>query len=305
MQAGGQQLHVTEVARGLDTVWGLAWGPDGRLSFTERGGLLTRVGDQPQRVNGVDEVGEGGLMGVEIDRGGRVYVMYTSRSDNRVVRLDDGGRQTVLVDRIERGAIHNGGRLGFGPDGMLYASTGDAGVATLAADDRNRNGKILRIDVGSGRVTTFSTGHRNVQGLCFTADGRLLATEHGPERGDEINEVREGFDGGWPGTTGNGIHNYTPSIAPAGCAVYDAALIPAWRGSMLFVTLKEQDLRRLTFAPDGSVASEEVLLDRRFGRLRDVSVAPDGSVYVATSNRDGRGSPRPEDDRVLRLAPAN
>ena len=135
-------------------------------------------------------------------------------------------------------------------------------------------------------------------------DGRLLATEHGPTVGDEINVVTSGSDGGWPDTTGNGIRNYTPTIAPAGCAVYGADLIPAWRGSMLFVTLADDDLRRLSFRPDGSVAAEEVLLDGRLGRLRDVAVGPDGAVYLATSNRDGRGSPREGDDRILRVAPA-
>ena len=131
------------------------------------------------------------------------------------------------------------------------------------------------------------------------------ATEHGPDRGDEVNELRRGFNGGWPGTTGNGIRNWTPTIAPAGCAVYQADLIPAWEGSMLFVTLKERDLRRLTFNADGSVAGEEVLFDGRFGRLRDVVVGPDGAVYLATSNQDGRGVPVPGDDRILRLAPSS
>jgi glucose/arabinose dehydrogenase len=119
-----------------------------------------------------------------------------------------------------------------------------------------------------------------------------------------VNELRQGFNGGWPGTSGNGIKNYSPSIAPAGCAVYDADLIPGWKGSMLFVTLRGQDLRRLTFNPDGSVAGEEILFDEKFGRLRDVVVAPDGSVYIATSNQDGRGSPLAGDDRIIRIAPA-
>ncbi|HZI39938.1 MAG TPA: PQQ-dependent sugar dehydrogenase, partial [Acidimicrobiia bacterium] len=127
---------------------------------------------------------------------------------------------------------------------------------------------------------------------------------HGPERGDEVNELRQGYNGGWPGTTGNGIKNWTPTIAPAGCAVYDADLIPGWKGSMLFVTLKDKDLRRLTFNGDGSVASEEILFNNEFGRLRDVVVAPDGSVYVATSNKDGRGDPLAGDDRIIRIAPA-
>lgn len=295
---------MQEVARRLDTIWSLAFGPDGRLWFTERSGRLTRLGDPPGTVAGVVEGGEGGLMGVEVDRSGRVFVMYTSTSDNRVVRLAPDGSQKVLIDGLRKAQIHNGGRLKFAPDGTLFAATGDAAEPALAPRDDSLNGKVLAVDTEVGGARTFSKGHRNVQGLCFNDGGRFLVTEHGPDRGDEINELRPGFDGGWPATVGNGLHNYTPTIAPAGCAIYRGDLIPEWRNSMLVVTLKERDLRRLSFAEDGSVVGEEILLDGVFGRLRDVAVAPDGSVYVATSNRDGRGSPRDTDDRILRIVPA-
>ncbi|HEX6379918.1 MAG TPA: PQQ-dependent sugar dehydrogenase, partial [Acidimicrobiia bacterium] len=211
---------------------------------------------------------------------------------------------TVVVSGLKKAQIHDGGRLALGPDGALYIGTGDAAQPDLAQDDQSLNGKVLRVDTTTGKASVFSKGHRNVQGLCFAASGRFLSTEHGPERGDEVNDLHQGDNGGWPGTTGNGIKNWTPTIAPAGCAVYDADLIPGWKGSMLFVTLKDKDLRRLTFNPDGSVASEEVLFDKTFGRLRDVVVAPDGSVYVATSNKDGRGDPLDGDDRIIRIAPA-
>jgi glucose/arabinose dehydrogenase len=301
---GAVRLEVTEVARGLDTPWALAWDASGRLWFTERPGRLTRMGEPPRTIPGVLEQGESGLMGLELDRQGRIYLMYTTATDNRVVRTNaDGTGQTVLVEGIRRAAIHDGGRIRFGPDGLLYVGTGDAADRDLAQDDGSRNGKTLRIDPDSGTVSTFSKGHRNAQGLCFAPDGRFLQTEHGPDRGDEINVVGQGFNGGWPDTVGNGIRNYTPTIAPAGCVVYAADLIPQWRGSMLFVTLKQRDLRRITFRADGSVAGEEVLFDGRFGRLRDVAVGPDGAVYLATSNRDGRGSPSEGDDRILRVAP--
>ena len=302
-QSAGTRLRVTEVARGLDTVWSLAWDPSGALWFTERTGRLTRLNGGSQDVAGVQESGEAGLMGLEIDRRGRTFLMYTSAEDNRIVRLEPDGRQTVLVSGIANASIHDGGRLRFGPDGALYATTGDAAEPELAARQDSLNGKILRVDTDSGRAVPFSRGHRNPQGLCFTAEGRLLSTEHGPVGRDEINVVTQGFDGGWPGTAGNGIRNYSPSVAPAGCAVYAASLIPAWRGSMLFVTLADEDLRRLTFRADGAVAGEEVLLDGRLGRLRDVAVGPDGAVYLATSNRDGRGSPQDGDDRIVRIAP--
>ena len=303
--AGPVRLEVGEVARGLDTVWSLAWDREGGLWFTERPGRLSRVAGPSRRIDGVVEQGESGLMGLEVDGQGRAYLMYTSSSDNRIVRTGlTGGDQEVLVDGLRKAAIHDGGRLRLGPDGMLYATTGDAADTSLPQDDGSRNGKVLRIDPGSGQVSTFSKGHRNAQGLCFAPGGRLYATEHGPDRGDEVNILTEGFNGGWPDTTGTGIRNYTPTIAPGGCVVYDADLIPQWKGSLLFVTLKDQDLRRLTLRPDGSVAGEEILFDRQFGRLRDVAVGPDGAVYLTTSNKDGRGNAREGDDRILRVAPA-
>ena len=303
-ESAGTRLQVTEVARDLDTVWSLAWDPAGALWYTERAGRLTKLGEPPRRVAGVQEVGESGLMGLEIGADGQIFVMYTSAQDNRVVALDAGGGQRVLVSGIDKASIHDGGRLRLGPDGALYATTGDAADPELAPRPDSLNGKVLRFDPATRQPRVYSRGHRNSQGLCFAPGGRLLATEHGPSGGDEVNVITEGFDGGWPERTGNGIRNYTPSVAPAGCAVYSAVLIPGWRGSMLFATLTGTSLRRLTFAPGGAVAGEEVLLENRFGRLRDVAVGPDGAVYVATSNRDGRGDPDEGDDRILRIAPA-
>jgi glucose/arabinose dehydrogenase len=298
-------LVVSEVATDLDTVWSMKFDRDGKLWFTQRGGRLQQLGGPGRDIPGVQELGEAGLMGVEIDSQGRFYVMYTTADDNRIARLATyDAAPEVLVSGIRKGVIHDGGRLRFGPDGGLYASTGDSGDSSLAQRADSLNGKILRIDVGpGGKATVFSLGHRNVQGLCFDAGGRFLSTEHGPDRGDEINVLTEGSNGGWPAVTGNGIENYTPTIAPGGCVVYNADAIPQWKGSMLFTTLKDADLRRLTFNPDGSVASEEVLYDGVYGRLRDVAVGPDGAVYLATSNRDGRGSPKSGDDKILRIGP--
>lgn len=305
VQAGSVRVRVTEVARNLDTVWALAWDAQGRLWYTQRGGTLTRLGETPRRIAGVVENGEGGLMGLELDRQDRVYLMYTAANENRIVRLNGDGTQTVLVRGIRAASIHDGRRLRFGPDGMLYAGTGDASDGALArADAGALNGRILRIDPSSGKVTVVSTGHRNPQGLCFAPDGRLFSTEHGPDHGDEINIITPGSDGGWPDVSGNGIHNYTPTIAPAGCTFYTSNRIPQWNGSLFFVTLKDQSLHRLTFTADGSVAGDEVLFKNQYGRLRDVRVGPDGDLYIATSSRDGRGSPGPSDDRILRVSSA-
>ena len=302
---GPVKLATSDIATGLDTPWSMAFDKDGKLWFTERPGRVRRLGDAPESIPGVVEAGESGLMGIAFDRDGRRYLWYTTATDNRLVRYDaPGAAPKVLIEGVKRAQIHDGGRLALSLDGSaLFVGTGDAAEQNLAQDDASFNGKVLRVDIASGKPAVFTKGHRNVQGLCFAPSGRFLATEHGPDRGDEINDIQGGDNYGWPGTTGNGIKNWTPTIAPAGCAVYDADLIPGWKGSMLFVTLKEQDLRRLTFNPDGSVASEEILFDTTFGRLRDVVVAPDGSVYIATSNQDGRGSPLAGDDRIIRIAP--
>ena len=297
-------LTVTDVATGLDTVWAMKFDAEGKLWFTQRGGRLQQLDGPGRDIPGVVEQGEGGLMGLELDDAGRIYVMMTTREDNRIVRFDhQDADPVVVVSGLRKAAIHNGGRLRFGPDGTLYAGTGDSGDTSLPPRGDSLNGKILAIDTSTARTTIFTKGHRNPQGLCFTGNGRFLSTEHGPERGDEVNVVDRGRDYGWPDSTGNGIKNWTPTIAPAGCAVYEADAIPQWKGSLLVVTLKEQDLRRLTFAADGSVSGEEILYDGTYGRLRDVAVAPDGSVYLATSNRDTRGDARAGDDRILRIEP--
>lgn len=296
------ELTVTDVATDLDTVWAMAFDPAGKLWFTQRDGRLQQVGGRGRDIPGVVAQGEGGLMGLEFDDEGRIYLMLTTRNDNRIIRLDDlDAEPEVLVEGLRKAPIHNGGRLRFGPDGTLYAGTGDAGDTSLPPDPDSRNGKILAIDVTSGDVEVFSKGHRNPQGLCFDGGGRFLSTEHGPDRGDEINMIEEGRDYGWPDSAGDGIQNWTPTIAPAGCVVYTDDAIPQWTGSLLFTTLKQKDLRRLTFAPDGSVADEEVLYDDEYGRLRDVLAGPDGAVYLATSNHDSRGDPKDGDDRILKI----
>ena len=295
-------LELTTVLDGLETPWALAWDADGTLWVTERPGRLRSAAGDVREIEGVVERGEGGLMGLEVDADGRFLLMYTAAEENRVVRLEEDGSQTVLVDGIPAASIHNGGRIRLDVDGTLFVSTGDAAQPDLAPDPDSLAGKILRVSSG-GDVAAHTSGHRNVQGLCFRADGTLFATEHGPDVGDEINVIEEGRDYGWPASSGDGIRNYTPTIAPAGCALYEADAIPQWRGSLLFVTLAGRSLRRLEL--DGErVVGEEVLYEGELGRLRDVRVGPDGAVYLATSNRDGRGSPAAGDDRVLRLGPA-
>jgi aldose sugar dehydrogenase len=239
------------------------------------------------------------------------------------------GAPTVLLDGIIGAGIHNGSRIAVGPDKMLYISTGDAGSGERAQDRGSLNGKILRL-TPDGRAApdnpfgdvVWSYGHRNPQGLVFhPTTGVLYETEHGPSDNDEINIIRRGGNYGWPNVHGRcdddnfgerafcAAHNvveplttWTPTIAPTGADFYMSDRISGWRGTLLFTALSGA-LYRATLSPDGQrIASMEKLLTGRFGRLRDVLVAPNGDVYVATSNRDGRGSPTSDDDRILRLS---
>jgi glucose/arabinose dehydrogenase len=342
------ELATEVVATGLDTVWELAWGPDGFVWVTERGGRISRLNPVSGAITVVgqvvvSEIGEGGLMGLafhpDFTTQPWVYLAHTYASTggtrNRVVRLRfDGtalGAPEVVLADILGSSIHNGARLAFGPDRMLYVSTGDASDAAIAQNRDALAGKILRLTLDGQPAPgnpfgtrTWSYGHRNPQGMTFAPDGSLYITEHGPSDNDEVNRIEAGRNYGWPSVHGrcdgdiggaelsfcsaNAVAEplaiWTPTIAPAGLAYYDSPLIPEFRRSLIFATLKDATLYRLALAADGlSVTATETLFRRDFGRLRAVMVAPDGSIYVGTSNRDGRGSPSATDDRIIRIRP--
>jgi glucose/arabinose dehydrogenase len=267
-----------------------------------------------------------------------VYAMHTYGgifgSMNRLVRMRWDGRALgapeTLLERIPGGGIHNGSRIVVGPDRLLYVTTGDAGSAGNAQNRRSLGGKILRLAL-DGRPAAgnpfndavWSYGHRNPQGLVFHPTTHVLyETEHGPGDNDEVNIIRRGGNYGWPDVHGRcdddvgaerafcrdhsvvePLVTWTPTIAPTGADFYMSDRIPGWRGSLLFTSLSGGTLYRLTFSDNGArVATTERLFVERFGRLRDVLVAPNGDVYLATSNRDGRGSPNADDDRILRIS---
>jgi len=345
-QSATESFTVTTVVTGLSTPWDLVWGPDGMIWVSERGGRISRVDPvTKQRTTAgtlpVREYGESGLMGIALHpdfaREPYVYAMHSYAGEgsplNRLVRMRwDGqklGEPTVLLAGILGASIHNGSRLAFGPDKMLYVTTGDAGSAGHAQDRTSLNGKILRL-TPEGRAAPgnpfgdmiWSTGHRNPQGIVFhPATGTLYETEHGPGDNDEINIIEKGKNYGWPNVHGQcdddigserafcgsqdvaePLTTWTPTIAPAGADFYMSDRIAGWKGSLLFTALSGA-LYRATLSPDGRrIASMEKLLVGQYGRLRDVLVAPNGDVYVATSNRDGRGSPREGDDQILRLS---
>ena len=327
-----------------ELVWGpdgFIWMTErgGRVSrVNAQTGVVTPVGQIA-----VGEIGEGGLMGLALHPDFAtqpwVYLAHTyngpSGVRNRIVRVRfDGtslGAPEVLLSDIPGSSIHNGSRLAIGPDRLLYVTTGDASDGPIAQNRDALAGKVLRLTLDGQpaagnpfNTRMYSYGHRNPQGMVFAPDGSLYVTEHGPSDNDEVNRIEAGRNYGWPtvhgrcdGDIGMGeisfcsanqiaepIAIWTPTIAPAGLAYYDANLIPAFRGSLLFGTLKDETLYRLALSSDGrSVTSTQKLFDGDFGRLRAVLVAPDGAIYLGTSNRDGRGSPASTDDRIIRVRP--
>jgi glucose/arabinose dehydrogenase len=328
---------VRAVATGLDTPWGLAFAPDGRLFFTERPGRVRVIEDgvlqeEPLVTLEAEETAEGGVMGLAVDPdfpdSPYLYAKYSYRSGgeilNRVVRLRVEGNSAtedaVLLDGIPGANTHNGGRVKVGPDGKLYVTTGDAQRTQLSQDPDSLAGKILRMEL-DGSVpednpfpgsVVYSLGHRNPQGLAWHPEtGLLYATEHGPVGNDEVNLIEAGENYGWPEVQGEEhgqyrgpIAVYSPAIAPAGAAFYEGE-IQEWRGSLFFANLRGTHLHRLQIDSDDPVeiVERERLLEGEYGRLRDVVMGPDGALYVATSNRDGRGSPDQRDDRILRIGP--
>jgi glucose/arabinose dehydrogenase len=235
-------------------------------------------------------------------------------ASNKLVRMRWDGRvlgaPATLLEEIPGGGIHNGSRIAVGPDRMLYVTTGDAGSSSVAQDRASLGGKVLRLTLDGKPApdnpfgnATWSYGHRNGQGLVFHPSGTLYETEQGPSDNDEVNIIRRGANYGWPDAHGTEpIAAWTPTIAICGADLYLSDKIRGWRNSLLATSLKGSTLYRLALSPDGSrITSRETFLGDRYGRLRDVLVAPSGDVFIATSNRDGRGSPARDDDRILRL----
>ncbi len=321
---------VAEAATGLAVPWGLGFLPDGRAVVTERDERTVLLVD-PEAPEGsrVTEAGileeaapqgEAGLLGVAVSPDFAVdrllYFYVSTAEDNRVVRatLDDNdqlGAPQVVLDGIPNGFIHDGGRLAFGPDGFLYVSTGETGVGELSQDPASLAGKIQRItpdgDPAPGNPApdspVWSLGHRNVQGLAFDDQETLWASEFGASTYDELNLIRPGSNYGWPEVEGRGgSSSYvnprvvwsTDEASPSGLAYADGRLwLAALRGTRLW---------RID-VDGGEVGAVRDFFVGDSGRLRTVAVAPDGMLWVTTSNRDGRGDPAETDDRILVVDP--
>nr|WP_246290248.1 PQQ-dependent sugar dehydrogenase [Nocardioides marinus] len=324
-ESGPPEL-VGTIATGLEVPWGIAFLPDGDAIVTERDSTRVLLLRGPEHevvevatVDAAAPAGEGGLLGVAVspsyDDDGLVYLYLTTPTDNRVVRgVLEGERlgelESVLTG-IPNGFIHDGGQLVFGPDGYLYVSTGEAGDPPRAADPDDLGGKVLRItpdgDPAPGNPDpdspVWTLGHRNIQGLAFVGT-KLWASEFGQDRFDELNLITAGREYGWPAVEGEGgkkqgyvdpqVTWATDDASPSGLAYADGRL---WLGA-----LKGQRLWRV------EVKSKKARKPRAFfvgdhGRLRSVVAAPDGTLWVTTSNRDGRGSPVDGDDKILQIRP--
>jgi len=318
-QRGAPDLSKPQtVMTGLEVPWGLAFLPDGGALVSERDkGEIIYIparGGKPSRVYKIEESqsgGEGGLLGLAIDpeypKNGFVYAYYTAATENKIARFKlSDAKPTVIFSGITRGPRHNGGRIAFGPDGMLYAGTGDASDGAQSQNPADVNGKILRL-TRDGKPApgnpipgspVWSMGHRNVQGLAWGPDKKMYAIEFGQDTWDEVNVIEPGKNYGWPAAEGKAgnpkyvdpiVQWHTDEASPSGAAI---------AGNTLYVAaLKGERLWRVPLK-GGAPTSE---FTGEYGRLRTVAIAPDGALWLTTSNRDGRGDPKDSDDRILRF----
>ncbi|MCI9888782.1 PQQ-dependent sugar dehydrogenase [Micrococcales bacterium 31B] len=312
--------EVEVMATGLDAPWSVAFVGDGivvserdtaRIVEVNRSGEVREVGV----IAGVKAFGEAGLLGIAA-RGRFLYVYSTGADSNRIERYELTGEPgalqlgagRTLLDGIPKAGFHDGGRLAFGPDGMLYATTGDAGRRPEAQSLTSFAGKILRM-TPDGEVPAdnpfegsyvYSYGHRNSQGIAWGADGTMYAAEFGQNTWDELNVIEAGGNYGWPEVEGiahaadfiDPVQQWRPADAsPSGLAVTD--------DSIWIANLRGQRLREIPVNELNAFSEHYV---REYGRLRDVTVGPDGALWVLTNNTDGRGGAGPDDDRLLRIA---
>ena len=314
---------VRTVASGLEVPWGIAFLPDGTALVSERDStrVLAVDGDEVREVGRIDEAspqGEAGLLGLATspsyaeDR--LVYAYVSTSSDNRVVRMTYDGRRLgetePVLTGIPNGFIHDGGRLLFDDDGNLFVSTGEIGEPDLAQDAGSLGGKVLHITPDGSPAPgnpvdgspVWSMGHRNIQGLAFDDRGRLWATEFGASTWDELNLIERSGNYGWPLVEGKGdLEEYrnphvtwsTADASPSGLAFAD--------GSLWAAALRGQRLWEIPVTRDGTAAPKDWFVGD-YGRIRTIVVAPNGNLWVTTSNRDGRGEPAAQDDRILEVA---
>lgn len=323
---------VEIVADDLFVPWAMDITKDGRIFFTEKNGNIRLIENGVLQANSIytflppfEALGEGGLLGLvldpDFDNNGYFYVMYTYMDDSeylsRVVRMHYEREHTVedkvLLDSIPANRVHIGGRLKIGPDGKLYVTTGDAGMPELSQDISSLAGKILRMNL-DGTIPSdnpfpdsyvYAFGIRNSQGLDWNVNNVLYASEHGDIAHDEINIIIPGGNYGWPLKEGNFItplyDSGNETYAPSGIAFAKGG---PYNGRLFISTLRGSQLLVMELSEDGNqVLHTNGYLKNEFGRLREAYGASDGSIYITTSNLDGRGLPNPQDDKMIRLVP--
>ncbi|MBI4781495.1 MAG: PQQ-dependent sugar dehydrogenase [Oscillatoriophycideae cyanobacterium NC_groundwater_1537_Pr4_S-0.65um_50_18] len=341
--AGQVDVRVEEVVTGLDVPWGIAFLPNNDMLVSERAGRVRLIQNgnlRPQAIAtiNVSDRGEGGLLGIathpDVANNRFFYVYFTADNSgtpvNRVERwqLSQDGlsatRDRIILDNIPVAQFHNGGRIRFGSDGMLYVGTGDARDPDLSQDVNSLAGKILRVtpdgavpaDNPFAGSPVYILGIRNTQGFDWINASTLWVSDHGPsgELGrsghDKVSVAKAGDNLGWPTTyrceSQQGL--VTPAIVwqqalpPGGAAIYTGDAIPEWQGSFIVAALRAEHLQRVVIDPQtNQVQLHEVYLQGEQGRLREAIMGPDGELYVTTSNCDGRGSCPPQQDKILRI----
>ncbi|MGW1411188.1 PQQ-dependent sugar dehydrogenase [Streptomyces sp. NPDC002403] len=333
--AKGSVRVVSTLTEGLDSPWGLAALPGGDLLVSSRDkGTITRIDGKTGKktllgaVPGVSPAGEGGLLGIAVSptygADHLVYAYFTTESDNRIARMqydENGttpgrllGAPDTILRGIPKGAIHNGGRIAFGPDHMLYAGTGETGDDALAQDKKSPAGKILRMTPDGEPLhgnpaadsVVYSYGHRNVQGLAWDGQQQLWASEFGQDTWDELNRIVPDGDYGWPEAEGRaGRKGLIDPVAQWKTSEASPSGIAFVKGSMWMAGLRGERLWRIPLSGSGGrepLAAPQSFLEGKYGRLRTVLAAGGDKLWLVTSNTDTRGTPKPGDDRILELA---
>jgi glucose/arabinose dehydrogenase len=327
-----QAKDIQTVVQNLTIPWEIVFLPDGDMLVTERPGALLRIGQETQtiqEIEGVEHIGEGGLLGLALHpnfaENGFLYFYLTAQTENGLINrverykfnmdANSLSEKEIILDGINGASYHDGGRIKFGPDGLLYITTGDAGNENLAQDINSLNGKILRI-TAEGDVPednpfaneVWTYGHRNPQGLTWDDQGKLWVTEHGPsglQSGwDEINLVKAGQNYGWPVIKGGKQNEgmISPVIQSGADDTWAPAGILFLKGSLFFAGLRGSALYQAN-VEDSQITNLIANFKNEFGRLRAVVLGPDGFIYITTSNLDGRGEVRPGDDKIIKINP--
>lgn len=333
--AKGSVRVVSTLTEGLDSPWGLAALPGGDLLVSSRDkGTITRIDGKTGRktllgaVPGVSPAGEGGLLGIAVSptygTDHLVYAYFTTESDNRIARMQYDENGTVpgrllgapdtILRGIPKGSIHNGGRIAFGPDHMLYAGTGETGDDGLAQDKKSLAGKILRMTPDGQPLhgnpaadsVVYSYGHRNVQGLAWDGQQQLWASEFGQDTWDELNRIVPGGNYGWPEAEGRaGKKGFIDPVAQWKTSEASPSGIAFAKGSIWMAGLRGERLWRIPLSGEAGkepLAAPQSFLEGKYGRLRTVLAAGGDKLWLVTSNTDTRGTPKPGDDRILVLA---